>query len=125
MSTFTRAAAGKEVVIVEEFPGPANQPWNRQNLPAKIIGVEAYAEDYTVATGFYKPSGKQLAGVILNKVRYEDWKRQRRFLRSYRYKSIGTVPEERTLTSITVAGLAQEIKGRLSARIRANALIEM
>jgi BioD-like phosphotransacetylase family protein len=127
MSTFMRVAAGKEVVIVEAIPGTGQSTVEPvKMLQAKIIGVEAYAGDYTGTAGFYKPSGMQFAGVILNKVPVRRLEKAGEvFTKATGIKVSGTVPEERTLTSITVAGLAQEIKGKIiGAKYGVNALIE-
>ena len=127
MSAFLRVAAGKDIVIVEEGNGTSQSSAELANtLKARVIGVEAYAEDYTSVAGFYKPFGKQLTGVILNKVPgHRLAKAAEAFTKVTGIKVYGTVPEERALISITVAGLAQEIKGKIIVgKTGVNALIE-
>jgi hypothetical protein len=106
-----RAAGNKDVVLIEGGRSPVS---TATAFDARIVGVETHATDTTKATAFYKEAGDRLLGVIVNRVpraRLAD----ATALSQTGLKILGYLPEDRALTSLTVADLATELGGKVVA----------
>ena len=111
-----RVSAGKDVVIVEGTSGKGQAALDAAaSLGARIVGVEAFARDFQPSASYYKGMGRNLAGVVLNKVpatrlavAQVDFTKQLGGIRL-----LAAVPEERSVTAMSVAELAQDVKGSI------------
>jgi BioD-like phosphotransacetylase family protein len=106
---YDRVAAGKDSVIVEG-------DWEAAQavvaaLSARVIVVVSY-DDKSIEASGYQAFGDRLAGVVLNRV-----PRNRLETASGSFsegvKVLGVIPEDRVLLSLTVAELAEGIKGEI------------
>ena len=111
-----RVSAGKDAVVIEETSGQAQTALDAAvSLGAKIVGVEVFSRDFQDSTSYYKGMGRNLAGVVLNKVpparvavAQADFTEQARGI-----KLLGVIPEERSLSAMSVAELAQDVHGSI------------
>ncbi len=127
MASFVHIARGKDIIIMEGIPGTGQFTSGLAGIfSAKVIGVEAYSADYTNAAGFYQSPGKQLAGVILNRVpQRRTVKATEEFSKETGIKVLGVIPEDRALMSLTVTELVQLLDGEIvSGKQEANTIIE-
>jgi uncharacterized protein len=113
-------AAGKDTVIVEGLAGKEKASADiAASIAAKVIFVDAYTDGMSLvdlAAG-YQSFGNQLAGVIFNKVpnaRITGVETSvKAGLAKIGVKTLGLIPEDRTLYSLSVADLAAGLNGRI------------
>lgn len=115
---YTKVAAGKEVVIIEGVSD--HSPAQRQIaelLEAKVIVATAYSPELPQAVNSYRDFGRQLLGIVVNKV-----PRRRREqvlseisaqLAPAAVNLLGVLPEDRTLFTLTVGELAECLQGKV------------
>jgi len=111
-----RAAPSQDVVLIEGGRSPIS---TAAALDARIIGVEVFSADMDGAAAFYKEAGGRLAGIIVNRVprhRIADVTAGLSGqLAGAGLKMLGALPEDRALTSLTVAELVNELGGKVVA----------
>jgi BioD-like phosphotransacetylase family protein len=119
-----RASQGKDVVIVEGMVGQsAGDDLSKaafgvaEALNARVIVVEDYSDEAPKFADVFKGFGKNLLGVILNKVPASQTKRVQDEI-SDRYSQagvnfLGALPEDRALSTLTVGELAESIQGKI------------
>jgi BioD-like phosphotransacetylase family protein len=87
-----------------------------RGMKAKVMAVEVYAGSSRPAT-VYKGFGKDLLGVVINKVPESQLTRVKEEAASKLGKTgikvLGVIPENRVLLAITVGELADIVKGRI------------
>lgn len=114
--------AGRDVVLVEAKLGKkASDPASKdaygaaKEMKAKVIAVEAYAPDFKEVkhADLYKGFGDAFLGVIINKVPQSLLKKAKEKAAAGAVKVLGVIPENRVLLAITVAELAESIKGKI------------
>ena len=111
-AAYDTVSSGKDVVLVEGAPGRRLMAAEiGEILNAKIIGVESYSEGASTSP-YYEAVGKRVSGVIMNRVPASRQSRLRA-QSSVGPALLGVVPEERSVTSLTVGELAHEIKGEI------------
>ena len=111
-----RVSAGKDAVVIEGNSGQAQAALEAAaSLGARIVGVEVFARDFHDSSSYYRGMGRNLAGVVLNKVplarmavAQSDFTKQAGGI-----KLLGVMPEERSLSAMSVAELAQDVKGSI------------
>jgi BioD-like phosphotransacetylase family protein len=111
--------AGKLDVVLAEgtLGGKAEDSYAAaRSMKAKVMAVEVYAEFSRPAT-VYKGFGKDLLGVVINKVPESQLARVKEEaagkLGKTGIKVLGVIPENRVLLAITVGELADIVKGRI------------
>lgn len=128
---YDAAAKGRDTVIIEGLPGTEKASAEiAAAVDAKVVFVDAYAADMSLvelAAG-YNSFGKRLAGVIFNNVpagKLEAIKADvSAGLGKAGIKTLGFMPEDRTLCSLSVAELAEGLGGKiLNNADRAAALV--
>ncbi|MFC1953449.1 AAA family ATPase [Chloroflexota bacterium] len=115
---FSEVSQGKDVVIVE---GTSDQygssPEIIRALDAKVLIVEGYSKELLTAIDSYSGFGESLLGIVLNKVpvsRLEQTKADASAqLEKAGVSIIGTLPEDRTLLTVTIGELAEHIQGEI------------
>ncbi len=123
-----RVSAGKDLVIVEGPPTTGQSAFDAAaSVEARIVGVEAFTGDFSVAARHYLGAGKRLAGIVVNKVPASRIDRVAsgapKQLASI--KLLGIVPEERSPASMSVAELANDVEGSIvSGADKASSIIE-
>jgi len=117
-SAYDKVAKGKDIVIVEgvwrQRPGSGLAEASYEvakALEAKVIVVEAYSSDLfkTKLIDKYQGFGKDLLGVVINKVPMS----RMETVRELGGVVLGVIPEDRTLLSLTVAELAELVEGKI------------
>ena len=120
---------GRDVVLVEAKLGKkASDAASKdaygasKEMKAKAIAVEAYAPDFSGVkyTELYKGFGDSFLGVVINKVPQSLLKKVRETAASGSVKVLGIIPENRVLLAITVAELAESIKGKIINKTKNN-----
>ncbi len=110
------ASQGRDVVIVEGGPGQGAGEIAGA-LGARVIAVEAYTGQASRFVDSYKGFGKDLLGVILNKVPKSQVKRVRdeasKQFGAEGINFLGVLPEDRALSAMTVGELADSIQGKI------------
>ncbi len=115
---------GRDVVLVEADLGarPAEKLSKAaygaaREMKARAIAVEAYSGQASGYTAVYKGFGEDLLGVVLNKVPASQMKRAReeaeKAFGAAGIKVLGLIPEDRRLLAITVAEIADSIRGKI------------
>lgn len=113
---------GRDIVLVEARLGqkisdPASKDayGAAREMQAKVIAVEAYKADFNgINYGeIYSGFGDSLLGVIINKVPQSLVKKIKETAPAGKVKILGIIPENRILLAITVAELAESIKGKI------------
>jgi len=112
---------GRDIVFVEARMGatPAAAASKEaygavKDMKAKVIAVESYATDNVKYADLYKGFGESFLGVIINKVPRNLVKKAKAAMTAAgAVKVLGVIPENRTLLAITVAELAEGIKGKI------------
>ena len=84
-----------------------------KEMKAKVIAVETYTGKPTGYAGLYKGFGDSFLGIVINKVPQSLVKKARADAASSPVKVLGIIPENRILLAITVAELAESIKGKI------------
>ena len=112
--------AGRDTVLVETTMGAkASDAASKdaygavKDMKAKVIAVEAYTGEPSTHAELYKGFGDSFLGVIINKVPQAMLKKAKEAAASSPVKVLGVIPESRLLLSITVAELAEGVKGRI------------
>ena len=115
---YARVAKGKDVVIIEGIwrQRPGGKPVEAsyeivKALDARVIIVEAYSPDLfkTNLADKYQGFGKDLLGVVINKVPLS----RVEAVRKLGGVVLGVIPEDRTLLGLTVAELAKLVEGKI------------
>jgi len=111
---------GRDIVLVEARLGATpNTAASKdaygaaKEMKAKVIAVESYSPDNVKHADLYKGFGESFLGVIINKVPRNIVKKAREAAAFNPVKVLGVIPENRTLLAITVAELAEGIKGKI------------
>lgn len=133
---FSRVAEGKDVVIAEVRCGQTAEDSLSKTayqlaeaLQAKVLFIASYSAPLNNVVQTAKGFGKSLIGVVVNKAPQS---RQTRIkeeaapaLKSAGIPLLGVIPEDRTLLAITVAELAEAIKGKIvSNEAKSSELVE-
>ena len=109
----------KDVVIVE---GTAGQITNdnyeiARALDARVIIVEAYSNQSSRSINSYKGFGDNLLGIVLNKVPVSQLKRVHDEASAKFGEAginvLGVLPEDRTLSTLTIGELADCVQGKI------------
>jgi len=115
---YVKVSPGKDVIIVEGDGLDKASYTIVEALGAKVIIIEGYsAQSSKVRINSYKDFGKNLLGVVVNKVprtRLEQVSEEisARFGKAG-INILGVFPEDRTLFTLTIAELAQHIQGEI------------
>ncbi len=116
---YARVSIGKDLVIVEGVSGTDGDIKMSypvaEALTGKVIVVESYSAQPTRFS--YDEFGKNLLGVILNRVP----KSQLRRVRDHDYADfakagisiLGVIPEDRMLFSLSISQLAESVQGKI------------
>ncbi len=123
---YIEVAQNKDVVIVEGWCGQSPDDSSSESasalaeaLKAKVVIVEGYSGQPAAAEfpGGYRGFGKNLLGIVLNKVPVSQLKKATgeasAELDKEGIKILGVIPEDRTLLAITVAQLASSVQGEI------------
>ncbi len=119
---------GRDVVLVEARLGEkASDAASKdaygasKEMKAKVIAVEAYTPDFSGVkyAELYKGFGDSFLGVIINKVPQSLLKKVKEAAAGA-VKVLGVIPENRILLAITVAELAEGIKGKIINQTKNN-----
>jgi BioD-like phosphotransacetylase family protein len=125
---YTRAARGRDIVIIEGFPlkdsGPVIEALN-----AGVLIVHDYSEKLAESIAEYKISVKHFTGIIVNKVPVRRLEAARsetaNLISSSGPLVLGLIPEDRIFMSLTIAELAEMLRGKiLNNTEKASDLIE-
>jgi BioD-like phosphotransacetylase family protein len=84
-----------------------------EDMKAKVIAVETYTGQPSEYTALYKGFKDSFLGVIINKVPQCLLKEAKEAAASSPVKVLGVIPENRTLLAVSVAELAESIKGKI------------
>ena len=123
-TAYDQASQGKDVIIVEGKMGPGADDAltltayeTARKLEARVIAVEAYSGQASRFIDGYKGFGKNLLGIVLNKVPKSLLKRvQDEASRQFTgggMTFLGALPEDRVLFAITVGELADSVQGKI------------
>jgi len=111
---------GRDVVLVEARLGAkATDPDSKdaygaaKEMQAKVIAVESFTGRPAQYAALYKGFGDSFLGVVINKVPPTRLKQARETAGTGDIKVLGVIPENRVLLAITVAELAESIKGKI------------
>ncbi len=111
-----RVAQGKHVMMVEGKRNKSSIEIARA-LNASVIMIETYAQPLSGAPGNYREFGTNFAGVVINKVPVSQLERVRDEALASASQAgasvLGVIPEDRTLSSVTVGELAECTGGRI------------
>jgi len=119
---YVKVSPGKDVIIVEGDGLDKASYTIVEALGAKVIIIEGYsAQSSKVRINSYKDFGKNLLGVVVNKVpgtRLEQVNEEisARFGKAG-INILGVFPEDRALFTLTIAELAQHIQGEILNRV--------
>jgi uncharacterized protein len=112
--------AGRDTVLVEARLGTKAADTASKDaygaakeMKAKVIAVETYTGQPTKYAALYKGFGDSFLGIVINKVPQSLLKQARDAAASSPVKVLGVIPENRILLAITVAELAESIKGKI------------
>ncbi len=104
---------GKDILFIEGIPGNIKLARDiSEIIDAAVIGVEVYRTDYQEIQNQHE-SVKNHAGIIFNKIPQSRLSITKENIMSCGMKILGMVPEERTLISLTVKELADNLDGKL------------
>jgi len=112
-------AGGLDIVLAEGTIGKKAEDAYAaaRGMKAQVIVVEAYSGQPSRHNSVYKGFGKDLLGVVINKVPESQLARvnedMTRKLSKARIKVLGVIPENRVLLAITVGELADIVKGKI------------
>lgn len=106
-----RAAGNKDIVLVEGGHSPIS---TATALNARIVGVEVYSADMVKAAAFYRGASDRMVGIIVNRVPRARLAEATE-INQAGLKTLGALPEDRSLTSLTVAELVAELGGKVVA----------
>lgn len=123
---------GRDIVLVEtrlgaraEDPASKDAYGAAKEMKAKVIAVETYTGQPPKYTALYRSFGDSFLGVIINKVPQSRLKKAREEAGEGGVKVLGVIPENRILLAITVAELAESIRGKIiSGGEKAGELVE-
>lgn len=111
---------GRDVVLVEARLGAkTTDPDSKdaygaaKEMQAKVIAVESFTGRPAQYAALYKGFGDSFLGVVINKVPPTRLKQARETAGTGDIKVLGVIPENRVLLAITVAELAESIKGKI------------
>ncbi len=112
---YTKAAVGKDVVIIEDEKLSASSYKLADALDAKVIVVEGYTGKPSQMKSAYKDFGSRLLGVVIGKVPVSQVERLKKEIsaQSGEVKVLGVVPEDRALLSPTVSEIAGVVNGKI------------
>jgi BioD-like phosphotransacetylase family protein len=110
-----RVSGGNDVAIVEGPAGQSQSVLDAASLQAKVVGVESYAGSLRGLTPYYKGLGTRLAGIVMNKIPGSRVARVKSDFQNELsgIKLLGAVPEDRSLISMNVNELAENLKGTI------------
>jgi uncharacterized protein len=113
---YTQMARDKEVVIIEGLPLAASGSLI-EALDARVVVLHEYSVALPASLPDYKKLGKRLLGVVLNKVPRSKMGLVRdqalNQIIAAGIQLLGIIPEDRLLSSLTVAGLAELLQGKI------------
>jgi len=111
---------GRDTVLVEARLGAkASDPATKdvysaaKSMKAKVIAVETYTGKPSKYDELYKDFGDSFLGIIINKVPQSHLKKAKEMSAAALTKILAVIPENRILLAITVAELAESIKGKI------------
>ncbi|MFC1943710.1 DRTGG domain-containing protein [Chloroflexota bacterium] len=115
---YAKVSQGKDVVIVEGISDQSRASRGTvETLDARVIIVEGYSKDLLKAIDSYKDFGRNLLGVVLNKVPRSRVEHVRGETSTHLAKAgvniLGVLPEDRTLLALTIGELAEHIQGEI------------
>jgi len=117
---YAKISQDKDVVIIEGICEQSQTCYKIiEALGAKVIIVEGYSEEFpgAEATDRYKDFGESLIGVVLNRVPRSRLERVRSEISasfgSADLSTLGVLPEDRALLTVTVGELAEHIQGQI------------
>jgi len=110
---YAEVSRRKDVVLVEGAPGADSGLLG--TLDAKVIVVAGYAADLPVAgiAGSSKKFGQRLLGVVVNKVPEKRLEQVNAQLAEAGIKCLGSLPETRALSALTVGEMAEHLRGEV------------
>jgi hypothetical protein len=117
IQVYGKVARGKEAVIIEGLT-LATSGNLIETLDAMVVVIHEYSLALSASLPEYKKLGKRLLGVIINKAP----RSKLNFMRSQALKELaaaggiqllGIIPEDRLLLTMTVAGLAELLQGKI------------
>jgi uncharacterized protein len=114
---YSQAAQGKEVVIIEGLP-LATSGNLIETLDALVVVLHEYSMELSASLPEYQKLGKRLLGVIINKAprsKLEALRNQAldELASAGGIQLLGIIPEDRLLMTMTVAGLAEVLQGKI------------
>ncbi len=123
------AVSSQKDVLIVESPATTVQRAVEMavSCDAKVVGVESYAADLGTSSTYLRAFGKRLSGVVINKVPSNRMDRVSADaeLRLAGTRLLATIPENRLITSMSVAELARDVGGKIvSGSERASLVIE-
>jgi len=115
---YTKVSRGKDVVIIE---GPSERSQASRDiveaLDTRVIIIEGYSKELLKTIDSYKDFGKNLLGIVLNKVPGSRVEQVRGEASTQLDKAgvniLGVLPEDRTLFALTIGELAERIQGEV------------
>ena len=113
-----KVSGGKDVVIIES-PTTQNQVAFRmaEVLNARVVAIESYAPGLARVASRYRNFGDKLLGMVINKVPRNRLESVRNEVSSQLSKAqislLGVLPEDRTLTALTIGELATHLQGEI------------
>ena len=115
---YTKVSRGKDVVIIE---GPSERGQASRDiveaLDARVIIIEGYSKELLKTIDSYKDFGKNLLGIVFNKVPGSRVEQVRVEALTQLDKAgvniLGVLPEDRTLFALTIGELAERIQGEV------------
>jgi len=122
---------GKDVVLVEAALGSTPEDKLSKSsydiarvLNARVLAITAYSGQ-SITPELYQGFGKNLLGMVINKVPKSQLKRVRDEVSGSGIKVMGVLPEDRALLALTVAELADSINGEIfDSAEKADELVE-
>jgi len=115
---YAKVSQGKDVVIIEGIPDQSQASRDTiETLDARVIIVEGYSKDLLKAINSYTNFGEYLLGVVLNKVPRSRVEHVRGEMSTQLAKAgvniLGVLPEDRTLSTLTIGELTEHIQGEI------------
>ncbi len=113
---YNRVAPGKDVVIIEGRRDKSSGEIAKA-LKARVISVVTYGGQAASYADSYPEFGENLLGIVINKVPVSQLKRVQDEASAQSAKAgislLGVIPEDRTLSALTVAEVADCIGGEI------------
>ncbi len=115
-AAYDRVSQGKDVVIIEGMLNKSSTEIAKA-LGARLVIVEVYSETLLRHAESYQEAGGNLLGVVINKVPVSRLKQVQGESSAQAEKAgisvLGIIPEDRTLSAVTVGELADNIEGKI------------